>query len=137
MPKHGFFHECVAGTDRNAVAAGDTARFSDCCAAIPQQAGMRILPVNRKSFIHLYVLAGFHTSATKNALLRVVAVEGVRMVLFVRLGMIRNRLMFDPQQSLRVVNCAVSVVVVTHGAVENVIAQNPIKRLSLRGTGLL
>ena len=98
---------------------------------------MRILPVNRKGFIHLHVLAGFDTSAAKNALLRVVAVEGVRMILFVGLGMIRNRLMFDAQQSFRVVNSTVSVIVVAYGAVENVIAKNPIKRLSLRSSGLL
>ncbi len=98
---------------------------------------MRILPVNRKGFIHLHVLAGFDTSAAKNALLRVVAVEGVRMILFVGLGMIRNRLMFDAQQSFRVVNSTVSVIVVAYGAVENVIAENPIKRLSLRSSGLL
>src|SRR6266852_2476097 len=97
---------------------------------------MRILPVNRKGFIHLHVLAGFDTSAAKNALLRV-AVEGVRMILFVGLGMIRNRLMFDAQQSFRVVNSTVSVIVVAYGAVENVIAENPIKRLSLRSSGLL
>src|SRR6266403_1400279 len=97
---------------------------------------MRILPVNRKSFIHLHVLAGFDASAAKNALLRVVAVEGVRMILFIRLGMIWNRLMFDAQQSFRVVNGAVSVVVVAHGAVEHVIAENAIKGLSLRSAGL-
>jgi hypothetical protein len=97
---------------------------------------MRILPVNRKGFIHLHVLAGFDTSAAKNALLRVVAVEGVGMILFVGLGMIRNRLMFDAQQSFRVVNGAVPVVVVAYGAVENMIGENAIKRLSLRSAGL-
>src|SRR6266850_259572 len=98
---------------------------------------MRILPADRKGFIHLYVLAGFDTAAAKNALLRVVAVEGVRMILFIRLGMIGNRLMLDAQQSFRVVNGAVSVVVVAHGAVENVIAENAIKRLPLCSAGLL
>src|SRR5713101_1530421 len=98
---------------------------------------MRILPVNREGLIHLHVLAGFDAAAAKNALLRVVAVEGVRMILFIRLGMIQNRLMFDAQQSFRVVNGAVSVVVVAHGTVEHVIAENPIKRLSLRSAGLL
>src|SRR5882724_5793515 len=137
MPQHGFFHQSIAGTDRNAVSAGDTTRLSNCGAAIPQHAGMRILPVDRKGFIHLHVLAGFDTSAAKNALLRVVAVEGVRMILFVGLGMIRNRLMFDAQQSFRVVNSTVSVIVVAYGAVENVRSENPIKRLSLRSSGLL
>jgi hypothetical protein len=73
---------------------------------------MRILPINRKSFIDLQVLAGFHASAAKNALLRVVAIERVGMILFVRLGMIRNRLMLHGQQFFGVVNGAISVVVI-------------------------
>src|SRR5260370_9818609 len=104
---------------------------------MPQHPGMRILPVNRKSLIHMEVLACFDASAAKNALLRVVAVEGIRMILFVRLGMIRNRLMFDAKQSFRVVNRAVSVVVVADGAVENVIGENAVERLPLRSTSLL
>src|SRR5258708_33887878 len=96
---------------------------------------MRILPVNRKGFIHLHVLAGFDTSAAKNALLRVVAVEGVRMILFVGLGMIRNRLIFDAQQSFRVVNSTVSVIVVAYGALDNVIAETPSKHRSYRDHG--
>src|SRR6266403_1204405 len=47
-----------------------------------------------------------------------------------------DRLMLDAQQSFRVVNGAVSVIVVAHGAVENVIAENAIKGLSLRSAGL-
>src|SRR6266849_5431719 len=98
---------------------------------------MGILPVNRKGLIDLHVLACLNTSAAENALLRVVTVEGVRVILFIGLRMIRNRLMFNVQQSFRVVNGAVSVVVVAHGAVENVIAENAIKGLSLRSAGLL
>src|ERR1700674_696848 len=98
---------------------------------------MRILPVNRKGFIHLHVLACFDAPAAKNALLWVVAIEGIRMILFVRLGMIGDRLMLDAQQSFRVVNCAVPVVVVAHGAVENVIAENAVEGFPLRSGGLL
>src|SRR3984893_18449853 len=98
---------------------------------------MSILPVDRKGLIDLNVLAGFDASAAKNALLRVVAVERVRVILFVRLGMKRNRLMFNAQQSFGFVNSAVSVVVVAHGAVENMIAENAVKRLPLCRTSLL
>src|ERR1700682_5313834 len=98
---------------------------------------MRIFPIIRKSFIHLHVLTGLDASAAKNALLRIVAVEGIRMILFVRLGMIGNGLMLDAQQSFRVVNGAVSVVVVAHGTVENVIGENAVKRLALRRSGYL
>src|SRR6266404_2474827 len=97
---------------------------------------MRIFPINRKRLIHLHVLAGFHASPAQNALLRVVAIEGVGVILFVGLCVIWNGLVFDSQQFLGVVNGAVSVVVVADGAVENVIAQNPIERISLRGNGL-
>src|ERR1700693_5784943 len=97
---------------------------------------MRILPVNGKGFVDLQVLAGFDTSAAKNTLLRIVAVERVGMVLFVGLGMIRNGLMLHSQQFFRVVNGAVSVFVIAYGAVENVIAKNPAKGLSLRCSGL-
>src|SRR6202035_1420527 len=97
---------------------------------------MRILPVDRKGFVDLQVLAGFHTSAAKNTLLRIVAVERVGMILFIGLGMIRNGLMLHGQQFFGVVNGAVAVVVVAHGAVEDVIAKNPSKRLSLRCSGL-
>src|ERR1700730_1213749 len=97
---------------------------------------MRILPVNGKGFVDLQILAGFDTPAAKNTLLRVVAVERVGMVLFVGLGMIRNGLMLHGQQFFGIVNGAVAVVVVAHGAVENVIAKNPAEGLSLRCSGL-
>src|ERR1700692_2260356 len=97
---------------------------------------MRILPVNGKGFVDLQVLAGFDTSAAKNTLLRIVAVERVGVVLFVRLGMIRNGLMLHGQQFLGVVNGAISVVVVAHGAIENVIAENSTEGLLLGRRGL-
>src|ERR1700687_3231920 len=93
---------------------------------------MSIFPINRKGFIHLHVLTRFDAAATQDALLGVVTVEGVRMILFIRLGVIRNWLMLDAQQSFRVVNGAVSVVVVAYRAVENVIAQNEVKGFTLR-----
>jgi hypothetical protein len=54
------------------------------------------------------------------------------MILFVRLGMTRNTLVFDRQQLIRVVDRTVSVV--AHGAIENVMAEDPIKRRSLGDT---
>src|ERR1700719_1912823 len=98
---------------------------------------MRILPVNRKSFVHLHVLAGFDASAAKDALLRVVAVERGGLIFFVRLGSIQNPLVFYCQRVFGVVNGAISVVVVAYGAIENVIAVNPAKRLTLRYSSLL
>ena len=92
---------------------------------------MGILPVNRKGFVDLQVLTGFHTSAAKNALLRVVAVERVGMIFFVGFGMIGNRLMFDTQQFFSVMNGAVSVVVVAYSSVQHVIAENTVEGLSL------
>src|ERR1700722_7418148 len=97
---------------------------------------MRILPVNGKGFVDLQVLAGFNTSAAKNTLLRIVAVERIGMIFPVGLGMIRNGLMLHGQQFFGVVNGAISVVVIAYGAVENVIAKNATKGLSLRCRGL-
>jgi hypothetical protein len=45
--------------------------------------------------------------------------------------------MLHAQQFFGVVNGAISVVVVAYGAIENVIAENPAKRLTLRYSGLL
>ena len=90
---------------------------------------MRILPVNGKSFVDLQVLAGFDTPAAKNTLLRIVTVERVGVIFFVRFGMIRNGLMLHGQQFFSVVNGAISVVVVAYGAVEIVIGENTIERL--------
>jgi hypothetical protein len=98
---------------------------------------MRILPVNRKRLVHLHVLASLNASAAKNALLRVVAVEGVRVVFFVGLGMKGNWLVLDAQQFFRVVDSAVSVVIIADRAVENVIGENAVERFSLRSAGVL
>jgi hypothetical protein len=98
---------------------------------------MRILPINRKRLVHLHVLASFDAAAAKNALLRVVAVEGVRVVFFVRLGTKGNWLVLDAEQFFRVVDSAISVVVVAHGAVENVIGENAVERFSLRSAGFV
>jgi hypothetical protein len=49
--------------------------------------------------------------------------------------MIGNRLMLDAQQSFRVVNGAVSIVVVAHGAIKNVIAENAVKGFPLCRAG--
>ncbi len=57
------------------------------------------------------------------------------MILFVRLGMIGNGLVFDGQHSFGVVNGAVPVVVVAHGAIENVIGENAVKGLALGRAG--
>jgi hypothetical protein len=98
---------------------------------------MSILPVNRKCFVHLNVLACLNTSTAQNALLRVITIEGIAMVLFIGLGMIWNRLMFDGQQLFRVVDRTVSVVVVAHCAIQNVVAKDAIKCFPLSGAGPL
>jgi len=54
------------------------------------------------------------------------------MILFIRLGMIRDRLMFNGQQAFRAVDCAVAVVVVVHRAVKLVITEDSVEGLSLR-----
>ena len=85
VPEHGFFHQRVARTDGDAVSAGNAARFADFRAAIPQHARMRIFPANGQRFVHLNVLAGLDAAPAQNALLRIVAIERVGVIHFVRL----------------------------------------------------
>ena len=56
---------------------------------------MRVLPINRKRFIDLEVLAGLYAPAAENALIRIVAIERISIVDFVGLGTIRDVLMLD------------------------------------------
>jgi len=81
---------------------------------------MRILPVNRKSFIHLHVLAGFDAIGRKEC---IVAGRSGRRDSNDPLRKAWNEMesadVRCPANLFRVVNGAVSVVVVAHGAVEN------------------
>jgi|GEM_PF-4290821 len=97
---------------------------------------MLIFPADRECFVYLDVLAGLDASAAKNALLRIATIKWVRVVLFIRFRTIGNGLMLEGQQFFRIVDRAVSVVVVAHGAIKYVIAKNPIECFPLRGAGL-
>ena len=77
LAQHGFLHERVARADRDAMAAGNAARFADGRAAIPQHARMRILPADGERLIHLQVLARLDAAAAQNALVRIVAVKRI------------------------------------------------------------
>src|SRR6195256_6452328 len=96
---------------------------------------MWVFPINRKRFINLEVLAGLYAAAAQNALIGVVAIERISVVDFVRLGPEWNVLMLNGQKLRGIVNCAVTVVVITDRAVEHVIAENPVVCFSLRGGG--
>src|SRR5438270_4276082 len=117
------------------MAAWHAARLSDRPAAVPEHARIRIFPVDRKSFIDLYVLTGFHAAPAQNALVRIVTIERIRAIDRVRLGPKWNALMFNGQQFGRVMNSAVSVVVVTNSATEKMVAENAVERLDLRSGG--
>ena len=108
---------------------------TDRDAAIPEDAGMRIGPVDRERFVDLDVLAGLDAAAAEDALLRVVAIERVGHVDLVRLFLVRDRLVLDGQHLHGVVDRAVAVVVVADGAVEDVIGQKDVERLDLRCFG--
>ncbi len=85
VAQHGLFHECIAGANRNAVAAGDAGRSGDLFAAIPQDTRMLAAPVDRQCFVYLHILAGLHAAAAQDALVGVVAIERIGVVLRVRL----------------------------------------------------
>ncbi len=63
LAEHGFFHEGVAGTDGDAVAAGDAAGAVDFFAAVPEDTRVVALPVDGEGFVDLDVLAGFDATA--------------------------------------------------------------------------
>ena len=92
---------------------------------------MSILPVDTQRFIHLKVLAGLHAASAKNALVGIVAVEGIGNICFIRLGLVRDFLVLDMKKPGGVVNRAVSVAVVADRAIEQVVAENPVKRFAL------
>ena len=137
MAQHGFFHQRIAGADRDAVAARNAARFSNGGSAIPEHSRIRIFPVDGERFIDLDVLTCLYAAATQNALVGIVAVERVRVIDLVRFRSERYFLVLDGQQFRGVMDDAIAVVVVADGAVQHVVAQNAIEcfhlgRLCLR-----
>ncbi len=140
VAEHGFFHERVAGTDRDAVAAGDAGGAVDLVCvvgvgAVPEHARMVALPVDGEGFVDLYVLAGLDTAAAEDALVGVVAVEGVGVVLGVGFGGVGADLVFYVENGSGVVDGAVLVVVVADRTVEHVVLEDAVEGLALGHVG--
>src|SRR6202043_1332187 len=106
---------------------------ADRLAAVPQDAWIRIFPIDRESFIYLDILACLYATAAKQTLIWIVPVERVGGVNFVRLGLERDFLMFDLQHFGRFVDFAIPVVVVADRAVQHVVGEDPVERLPLGG----
>src|SRR6266404_3099379 len=115
------------------MAARHTARLTDGLPAIPQDPRMRIFPSDRKRLVDLDILASLDTTSAENALIRIVSVKWVRVVHLVRFRLEGNLLMLDGHQLGRIMHCAIAVVIVANGAVEQMISENPIERFPLRG----
>src|SRR5689334_714042 len=98
---------------------------------------MRVLPLNRKRFIHLKGLTGFDAAAAKNALIGVVPVARNCLVDFVALGFERDVLVLESYEVRRVMNGALAIVASTVRAVEGGMAENAVVSLALRGIGAL
>ena len=62
----------------------------------------------------------------------IVAVEGIGHVHFIRLGLVSNFLVLDVKKLGRVMHRAVTVVVIADRAVEQMIAEDPVKGFALR-----
>ena len=135
MAEHAFFHERVAGADGDAVAAGDAGGAGNLLAAIPEDAGMFRLPVDGEGLVDLHVLAGLDAAAAENALVGIVAVEGIGVILLVGLAAKGPRLVLHVEMLDGVVDGAVAVVVVADGAVEVVILEDAIEGFALRHVG--
>jgi hypothetical protein len=95
MTQHGFFHQRIARTDGDTVAARYTARFTNGRATVPQYTRVWIFPINGKRFIHLDVLAGLNAAATQDALIRIVPVERIGVINLIRLRSKRDTLMLN------------------------------------------
>src|ERR1700734_1761647 len=93
---------------------------------------MVALPVDRERLVDLHILARLDTAPAQNALVRIVAVERVRHVFFVRLRRVGPRLMLYVEIFSCVVDGAIAIVVVADRAVQHVILKNPVEGLALR-----
>lgn len=131
VAEHGFFHERVAGADGDAVAAADAGRAFDFFAVIPKYAGVGGLPVDGEGLIDLHILTGFYAATAEDALVCVIAVEGVGHVFFIGLFTVGTGLVLDVKICGGVVDGAVLVVVVADGAVEHVVLEDAVKGLAL------
>ena len=97
-----------------------------------KHAGVRILPIDAQRFIDLESLAGLNAASAENALVGIVAVEGIGHIHFIGLGLVGDLLMLDREQLGGVMHGAVAVVVVADRAVEQMIAEDAVKGFALR-----
>ncbi len=89
------------------------------------------LPVDGEGLVDLHVLAGLDAAAAEDALIGIVAVEGIGMILLVRLAAEGPRLVLHVEVFDSVVDGAVAVVVVANGAVKVVILKDAIEGFAL------
>src|SRR5262245_11095470 len=95
LTEHRLFDQRVAGTHRYTVTAGYAARAGDLFPAIPENAGMLTLPIDRERLVDLDGLTRLHALAAQNALARVVSVKRIRHVHRIGFRLIRMILVFD------------------------------------------
>jgi hypothetical protein len=112
--------------------AGNATRPGNPLASVPQNARIFVFPADRKSLVHLNVLTGLDTAAAENALVWVVAIKRIGKIFFEGLGNEGTLLMGDVEERRRIVNRAVAVVVVTDGAVQQMVMQDAIEGIELR-----
>jgi hypothetical protein len=118
------------------MAARNATGLSDGGPAVPQDAGIGVFPVDRERFVDLDVLAGFYAPAAENALVGIVAIERICVIDLVRFRSEWDLLMLNRQQLCRVMNSAISIVVVADCAIKKVITEDAIEGFYLRGRGL-
>ena len=94
--------------------------------------GCSILPIDAQRFIDLEGLAGLNAAPAENALVGIVAIEGIGHIHFIRLGLVGDLLVLNCEQLGGVVHGAVAVVVVADRAVEQMVAEDAIEGFALR-----
>src|SRR5699024_12530902 len=77
-------------------------------------------------FVHLHILAYFHTTPAQNALIRIIPIKCAEID-FIRLGHKWTRLLLESEFSYRIVNFTAAVVIITYRAVHFMVLQNRIE----------
>jgi hypothetical protein len=93
---------------------------------------MGVLPVDAQRFIYLEILARLNTATAEDALIWIVAVEGIGHIHFVGLRLVGNCLVLDMKEFGCVMHGTVAVVVVANGTVKQMVTEDAVKSFASR-----
>ena len=118
-----------------AMAAAYAARIVNRFAAVPEHARVLHVEVDGQRLVDLDILAGLDTAAAEDALIRIIGVEGVGVVLLIRLALEFVALDGNLHLRIGVVQRAVAGVVLAQRAIQLVLGDQPIHAFFARRLG--